>query len=94
VGRRFQYPDPERPDRLVKFAGKDTVAIMNQKSVWITVGDDFTQLLQCPGGAWMSRDVVVDQSPAAMLDPITVLFAFLISGAWLLMIGIYEDRAG
>lgn len=24
---------------------------------------------------------------------ITVLFAFLISGAWLLMIGIYEDRA-
>jgi hypothetical protein len=24
---------------------------------------------------------------------IVVLFAFLISGAWLLMIGIYEDRA-
>ena len=24
---------------------------------------------------------------------IIVLFAFLISGAWLLMIGIYEDRA-
>jgi hypothetical protein len=25
---------------------------------------------------------------------IIVLFAFLISGAWLLMIGIYEDRSG
>ena len=24
---------------------------------------------------------------------ISILFAFLISGAWLLMIGIYEDRA-
>jgi hypothetical protein len=68
VRRGFQNSDPERPDRLVKFAGEDTVAIMNQKSVSVTEANHLTQLLQCPGSAWMSRHVVVDQSPAAMLD--------------------------
>jgi hypothetical protein len=63
-----QRPDPERPNRLVELACEDTVAIVNQEFVPVVVPDDLTQLLQRPGGAWTSRDVVVDQSAAAMLN--------------------------
>jgi hypothetical protein len=40
----------------------------SEESVPVAVPDHLTQLLQCPGSARMSRDVVVDQSAAAMLN--------------------------
>ena len=41
---------------------------MNEESVLVVASDHLTQLLQCPGSAWMSRDVVVDHPTAAMLN--------------------------
>jgi hypothetical protein len=46
----------------VKARRKDSVAVMDQKSVWMVNGEELAELLNGPVGGWMRGDVGVQNA--------------------------------
>jgi hypothetical protein len=64
----FQNADTELCDRCIQMLGEYAVAIVKQESASILGPNDFAQLLQCPLGGWMGRDIEMNQAAATVLD--------------------------
>lgn len=50
---------------MIKFIRENTIAIMNQISIVVIVGQGLAYLLNCPRQGWVGRDVDVDKRRVA-----------------------------
>ncbi len=55
VRRRFQYPQAQRPDRLIQVRREDAIPVVNQVTVSVFIADDLPQLLQGPAADYFTR---------------------------------------
>jgi hypothetical protein len=58
---------PEGPQLVINFRGKDRIPIMNQESVGVIARDGFSKLLQGPGCGRMGREIAVQNAATSHL---------------------------
>ncbi len=68
VRRRFQYPQAQRPDRLIQVRREDAIPVVHQVTVSVFIADDLPQLLQGPLGARVRSDVDSRETATTVLD--------------------------